>query len=102
VDGGEGEPGWEVGVVVGEEEFDFLVEVLDGEDLGHSQDGGDAGDFVFEDGEFVGAEFAGLLGEVFAEGVGEVGFVGGFELFAEVGELLADVAAFNAAGDVCL
>jgi hypothetical protein len=38
---------------------------------------------------------------VFVEGVGEVLLGGGFEFLAEVGELLADVATFDAAGDVC-
>lgn len=100
VDGGEGEFGWEGGVVVGEEEFDFFVEVIHGLDLGHVKDGGDAGDFVFEDGEFPGGELAGLLGEVFTEGVGEFVLGGGFELAAEVDELLADVLSFDTAGDV--
>lgn len=100
VDGGEGEFWWEGGIVVGEEEFDLFVEVVHGLDLGHVEDGGDAGDLVFEDGELPGRKLARLLGEVFAEGIGEFVLGGGFELATEVDELLADVAAFDAAGDV--
>ena len=99
VDGREGEFRWSLGVVIGEELFEGLVEERQGSDVREGEDGGDGRDFVLKKFEFISGELGGLLTEVLAEGEGERGFVIGFELFAEADKFLPDVFALDAAGD---
>lgn len=66
------------------------------------EDGGDGGDFVLEEFELVSWELSELASEMLAEGEGERGFVSGFKLFAKADKFLADVFAFDTAGNASI